>query len=162
MHIYDNLQDDVKNPFIFRIAYLLFLISCNIYCIIILSMGYKTSFLIPIVIFNFISIFNSINHIWNLIDTNDLNRASGCDNHIPFIDAIIGVILFAIALAYFIVLKSENFIIYEFIIMILYSIVYFGIAAWEVLCSLGMLCICCGGKLMNTIEIIEERQKQEI
>lgn len=156
MYVYNNLHDNIKKIFLFRIVYILLLIILNIYCITLLSIGYITPFLISIVVLNFISILNSVSHVWNLIETNDLDQSLGCDCHIPMFDIIIGIILVVIMLIYFIAI-GDKFIIYEFIVMVIYGIVYFSIAAFGVLSFLGMLCFCCCERLIKTKEIVETR-----
>jgi hypothetical protein len=160
MYIYDNLASDVRKNFLYRLIHIVLLILCDLYCIIILSVGYKAWFLIALILFNFMSVLNGIHYCWNLLDTNDLDKSVDCDGCIPSMDIYVNAVTCVIVVAYFLalILKKTDFISYEFTIILLYGVVYFGIMLY----FLYQLSTACYEKIKHTKTIIEERQKQDM
>jgi predicted neutral ceramidase superfamily lipid hydrolase len=162
MYIYQNLHDDIKNIFCFRIFYLSFLICCNIYCIVILSLGYKTWWLATISILNFILITISLLHLRHLTQ-NKADYVCLCPD--LFIIIFMGLVIFV---PYFIIaLFKSDYIVYEFIIMLIYGILCFGIILAVVICSVLLICNSINDEARTTLlidneYIIEKRKKENI
>lgn len=97
----------------------------------------------------------------DLILTNDLDRSLGCGSNVPLIDLVLNLILFTGSITYFFNLGSHpnEFIVYEFSIILLYVIVYYGIVLICVIYLLYKLFISGYEKVLETKAIVEERQK---
>jgi hypothetical protein len=151
MHIYKNLNDDVKNVFLFRFLYTLILIVIDIYCISILITHGPFVFLIISSIFNFLAILNNLSCIWGLIYTN----STGKQEVVYFFDIIIGVLTSIMLIVYYVV---RNFIIYELIVMIPYTIFYLGFVACVIIMILGCSFMGFYEAVIETHRIVEQRQ----
>ena len=161
MHVYNNLNDEVKRIFRYRVAYILCLILWTLYCATILTIGYTTIFLIAIVVINCIMILNSAIHIWNLIDTNSLTYYTSNCNLIQFTDLVVGGsgTGAAVAIYCFALWAKYEFMIYEFIGMLPYIVVYSSVFAYVILLGLYMFLMYCYMRVIQTKGTVEERQR---
>jgi len=156
MHVYYNLNNDVKRHFRYRMTYILFLITLNIYFIIGVIMGYTTIFSTSMIILNSIMIINSAIGIWKLVDFND----SSYYNFEPMVvDTVVGGSFTTVVLILYYIMLKDNFITYEFMGMLPYLLVYSAIFIYVILKGFYDFCTFCYNKIIETKNIVEERQR---
>lgn len=120
MIIYNNLDNKIKSIFIIKFLFCQFLLICNIYCVVILSLKNISYLLILILSINIISL------IYNIIDVAVMIKDNKRGKNAWFFDLIYGTASFPLPLYYFLAIFFDTYhiIIYEFIIMSIYGIVY--------------------------------------
>jgi len=140
MQIYHNLNDDLKPIFITKIVQLLFLITCNVYCAyIILSCLTKIEcmsyFLMGILALNTVSIVDVIVDLWVKVRYNKRR------NNPWIFDLIFCGTIFVVVIVYYIITGARVYrsSMYEFIVILSYSIICVIIIEFMLVCLCGWL-----------------------
>ena len=155
MHCYTNLREDAKTTFKIRAAYIMILLCINIYCAVIIGLNLYRWFPIPIMVANFLSILNSILHLWDTVHHNRSCPHIDEGFFIGLFDVIPNLVVLFIVIAYIVdISMKHNIIYYEFGMMVFYSSIYGG----YVIAALVGLLIGLTGCIHSTIHVVEERQ----
>lgn len=120
MIIYNNLDSKIKNIFIFKLLFCHLLLICDIYCLVILSLKNISYILILILIINLVSLILNIRDVVVMMKDN-----KRIENAWLF-DLMYGISSFPLPLYYFLTIFFDTYhiMIYELIIMSIYSIIY--------------------------------------
>lgn len=117
MFSFNNLKDSIKLILISRIAYILILLSINIYCSIIINKESYSLFTLSVLISNCLLLLNSLYHIHNMI----VNNITFTLNIIT-VDVSANFLIFIFLITYVIdlMIMKKEILIYEFSLFVIY------------------------------------------
>lgn len=160
MDIYNNLDNSIKKVFLIKLSWGLWLIFCNIYCIVALTISDKILwFLIPTIILNTIHFPFIIGDIYTMVRNNKR------EEDIWFADFMYGIFFTIIPISYFMILgisriprpnsKGEYpFILAEFIVILIYTTFYVMLIIPCIFgCGIGLY-----KNINETIDIVKDRK----
>ena len=162
MQVYHDLSDDIKTTFVAKIVWLHLLIIFIIYSIIILALynviNHIAGALIAALIFNVIALPCTIIDIYLMVKDN--KRESDA----IFADIIYFIFGFMIPMCYWLFIGlGYKFVVYEFIIILPYTIFYGVVILMLLAIGLAYLCAClcapviiASGILDKKIEVVEK------
>lgn len=157
MYVYNHLNENIKQIFIYRLLHLFYIISCQIYCIILLAYQINTFFIISITVVNMLFILCDLWHIWDLIDANKLDISCfymGCNIFGP-IDMPCHMMLCVVTILYYINVKQYD--VPEFILITIYAIPYYIGVLTLFICLLGWFIFHCYTKVSLTNDVVNQR-----
>lgn len=157
MNIYHNLNNNIKCIFLIKSIWLIWLVLCNIYCIIILSLnniiGQFCGFLLGTFILNTLHLPFTIQDVFTMLKEDKIAK----ENFVT--DIIYGLFFFPILLCYyiFVAIGPYKLIGHEFIIILVYTIIYVVlIVLWTV-----ATCSVLTNYIEETTDAIESREQTQ-
>lgn len=158
MNIYNNLNDDIKMVFLFKVGWSGLMLLSVIYCITILSISriidHFSWILAVVLFFNTLSSLFSVTDVWLMI----LNNKREKDSWFP--DFIYGIFSIMIPVVYYLhmgitISKGEEYKFRgeEFVVILMYTIVYTIIIIGIIIAGIIGLFGC----ISNTKKAVDER-----